>query len=137
VKLSVQGLILWILDLFRSSQQSRRKVSVLVHQAKFVGGSMPYYFVKVTNLSPTRETEITHVWFDTDPPVHLLSPDRPLPARLRPDETWEAWVEVASLVGASNVERLARVRLPSGKVVTSRPNKNVPPIGYVAGSGSR
>ena len=131
------GLLLWILDHLRTSQQSRRKVRVLVHQAKFVGGSVPYYFVKVTNLSPTREIEITHVWFDTDPPVHFLSPERPPSARLRPDETWEDWVEASALAGASNVERLARVRLANGKVVKSRPNKNVPPIGYVAGGGSR
>ena len=48
-----------------------------------------YYFVKVTNLS-LREVVITHVWVDGDPQVPVLLPQRPLPARLRPDEQWEA-----------------------------------------------
>lgn len=37
---------------------------------------------------------------------------------------------------APNVERLGRVQLSNGKVVKSRPNKNVPPIGHVGGAGT-
>jgi hypothetical protein len=39
--------------------------------------------MKVVNLSPSREIEITHIWFDTHPPVHIDNRARPLPARLR------------------------------------------------------
>jgi hypothetical protein len=138
-------------DLSRRAQDSRHKtpdpaadedVSVLVHLALFITGpksadKAPYYFVKVTNLSQTRDIEITHVWFEADPPVHLVIPERPLPARLRPAETWEGWVDTAALAHASNVEEAARVRLSNGRTVKSRPNENVPPIGYVAGPGSQ
>ena len=125
-------------DWFRGWQQTRRKVRVLVHLAYFAGGSEPYYFLKVTNLSPSREVEITHVWFDTDPRVDILLPERPLPKRLRSDETWEVWASAADLVRASNVEQLGRV-LVTGlkKAVKSRRNTDVPPRGFVAGADSR
>jgi hypothetical protein len=94
--------------------------------------------VKVVNLSRDRDIEISHIWFDTNPPQHIFNPDRPLPARLRPDETFETWVPAAALPepDAPNVERLGRVQLSNGKVVKSRPNKNVPPIGHVGGAGT-
>jgi hypothetical protein len=136
------GPLLWIADRFRDFQQTRRRVRVLVHRAFFQGGSDPFYFVKVTNVSPTREAEITHVWFESNPRVDMLMPERPLPARLRPYETWEGWVPAARLAHASNVERLGRVlvtgrsRRKGGKAVKSRPNKDVPPVGFVAGAGS-
>jgi hypothetical protein len=97
----------------------------------------PYYFVKVTNLSQNRDIVISHVWFEADPPVHLVRPERPLPARLRPAETWESWVDAAALAHASNIEEAGRVRLSNGRTVKSRPNDDVSPIGYVAGPGSR
>jgi hypothetical protein len=132
------GPLLWIVDSLRSFQQNRRRVRVLVHLGFFMGQAPPYfYFVKVTNLSQSRDIEITHVWFATDPPVHLLLPERPLPARLRPDETWEGWVDAAAVGQASDIERVGRVRLASGKTVKSRRNKDVPPIGYIAGQGTR
>jgi len=111
-------------------------VRVLVHRAYFTGSSVPHYFVKVTNLSPQREIEVTHIWFDTTPPVHLLNPERPLPARLRLDETYETWIPTAA-VPAPEPESLARVKLSSGKVIKSRLNAHVPPFGGVAGGGSR
>lgn len=130
------GPISWLIDILRGSHQRRRKIQVLVHRASFLDGRGPYYFVKATNLSPTRETVITHVWFAANPRVDLLLPERRLPARLKPDETWEGWVEEEALGHSSNVERLARVRLANGQVVKSRPNKGIPPVGYVAGGGS-
>jgi hypothetical protein len=91
----------------------------------------------VANLSPSREIEITHAWFDTRPPVHIMNPARPLPARLRLDEEYETWVPVAAVPEVPNVERLGRVRLSNGKVVKSRRNKTVPSVGAVAGPGSQ
>ena len=157
------GPLLWIIDSLRGFQQSRRRVRVLVHHGFFTGGvgasssttppdplaSPPvtgtagkvrvsgYYFVKVTNLSQSRDIEITHVWFATNPLVHLLMPERPLPARLRPDETWEGWVDAAALTHTSEVERSGRVRLANGRTVRSRRNKDIPPVGYIAGEGTR
>jgi len=136
---------LWAIDKAADREQKRRRVSVLVHQAAFVAPdpstgkvrwSEPHYFVKVTNLSDARDIEITHVWFDGKPEVHLMNPER-LPARLRPDETWEDWVPATQVAHLSDMERAARVRLSSTKVVRSRPNKDVPPVGFVAGPGSR
>jgi hypothetical protein len=136
------GLFLWTLDKIVERQQKRRRVKVLVHEAVFLGrdpatgkaiGSEPHYFVKVTNLSETREIELTHVWVDGNPQVHLMNPARPLPARLRLDETWEGWVPAAQVAHVANVERAFRVRLSSTQVIKSRRNKDVPPVGYVGG----
>jgi hypothetical protein len=138
------ALVLWTIDKLADREQKRRRASVLVHEAAFfapdpttgtVKWSEPHYFVKVTNLSETRVIEITHVWFDGRPQVHLLIPERPLPARLPPDKTWEGWVRVADVAHIPDVERSARVRLSNTKVVRSRANKDVPPVGFVAGPG--
>jgi hypothetical protein len=131
------GPVLWLADQARGWQQRRRRVRVLVHRAIFLPASPEQYFMKVTNLSPSREVEITHTWFDTQPPVHIMNPARPLPARLRLDEEYETWVPVAAVPDVPNVERLGRVRLSNGKVVKSRHNRTVPPVGAVAGPGSR
>ena len=123
----------------RYAWKDRRRVSVLVHRAFFMDQtrpSRPFYFIKVTNLSQ-HDIEITHVWFATNPPVYVLLAERPLPTRLRPNATWEAWVDAAKLADTSNVERSGRVRLANGRTVKSRPNKHVPPVGYVAGQGTR
>jgi hypothetical protein len=109
----------------------------LVHRAIFLPESPEHYFVKVVNLSPSREIEITHIWFDTDPQVYIDNPARPLHARLRPDETFETWVPVAAVPDVPNVERLGRVRLSSGNTVKSQLNNDVPPVGSVAGPGSQ
>lgn len=129
------GPFVWLVDQVRGWQQSRRRLRVLVHRAVFVGSSMEHYFIKVTNLSPRREVEITHIWFATEPPVHVLNPERPLPARLRLDETYESWIPRSELRGAPKPERLGRVQLSNGKVVKSRANKKVPPVGQVARGG--
>ena len=94
------------------------------------------FLIKVTNLSPQREVEITHLWFETNPPTQILNPVRPLPARLRLDETFETWIPVADVPTVDDLERMVRVQLSNGKVVKSRLNKGVPPTGYIAGPGS-
>ena len=129
--------LLWVANLVRRSHQWRREVRVLVHRAFFQPGPPWYYFVKVTNLSPRREIEITHIWFDTNPRVDILNLVRPLPARLALDETFETWVPVQAVPDVAHVARLARVRLSTGKVVKSRLNKDVPPVGFVAGGGQQ
>jgi hypothetical protein len=113
----------------------RRRLRLAVHRAFFLATGQECYFVNATNLSKTREIEITHVWFDTTPPVHLLRPERPLPKRLKPDETWETWIEVSAIPGVeiSQAFTLGRARLSNGKIIKSCENRNVPPVGQVPG----
>lgn len=124
----------------RAWHQQRRHVRVLVHRAYVLPvtpTSQPMFFIKVTNLSKIREVEITHHWFDTEPPFHFMNPARPLPTRLRLDELYETWVPVASVPTAPEPEWLVRVQLSNGQVVKSRLNWKVPPIGAIGGPGSR
>jgi hypothetical protein len=100
--------------------QERRKVRVLVHRVVFLPQSPEHLLVKVTNLSKSREIEITHIWFDTQPPIHMLDADRPLPTRLRVDETVETWGSGERAASGIPTERMARVQLPNGTVVNSR-----------------
>ncbi len=47
----------------------------MVHRAFFAHGyqGRQQFFIKVTNLSPQREVELTHLWFETDPPTQILN----------------------------------------------------------------
>jgi hypothetical protein len=45
------GIVLEITDRLRAFQQARRRLRVLVHRGFLHGGPVPFYFVKVTNLS--------------------------------------------------------------------------------------
>jgi hypothetical protein len=100
-------------------------------------GSKPeeYFFVNLTNRSSTRDLEVTHMWFQTDRQIQILQPERPLPVRLKPDQSWETWLPVAALPQTflPDALTLARARLSSGAVVTSKPNENVPDYGPVPG----
>jgi hypothetical protein len=148
-----------IADFFRSVVQKRRRVRVLVHQGYFMYGygaspltepppemmnlSPPvtgygekvytrYYFMKVTNTSRDRDIVVTHAWF-TGAPREMLLTRRPLYARLAYDDTWEGWLNAATLADARNVERSGRVVIAGKKKpFKSRLNKGVPPVGPVA-----
>ena len=104
------GIVLEITDRLRAFQQARQRLRVLVHRGFLQGGPVPFYFVKVTNLSSARDVVITHVWFEAAPPVHLLLEERPLPKRLRPDETLSliastmAWVYADEMAGIGEVD---------------------------------
>jgi hypothetical protein len=110
----------------------------MVHRAFFAHGyqGRRQFFINVTNISPRREVEITHLWFETNPPTQILNPVRPLPARLRLDETFETWIPVADVPTVDDLEGMVRVQLSNGKVVKARLNKGVPPTGYIGGPGS-
>jgi hypothetical protein len=126
------GLPPQVTDRLRAFQQARRRLRALVYRGYLQDGSVPFYFVKVTNLSSARDVVITNVWFEAAPPVHLLLPERPLPKRLLSDETWEAWIPATELAHASDVERLGRVLITAKRhnwVVKSRPSTDVPPAG--------
>jgi len=133
------GTITWVLDRLLALIQGWRRVRVLVHQQ--VGGvpvvdlatGIPVVCIKVTNLSPQREVQIEHVWYQGTPQVALLAG---LPARLRLDETWEECIPTDRVAHIPEVEHAGRVRLSNGKIIRSRPNRNLPPVGRVAGHGS-
>lgn len=139
--ISLASLALGVIGLVLSRLVTRR-VRVGVHKASFVDGlahGQECYFVTVTNLSPNREVEVTHVWFDTPVNSHVLRAERPLPKRLKVDEVWTTWIPVTELpnnLTTDDVYKLARVRLSTGKVFTSKHNRDVPPFGAVPGGDS-
>lgn len=113
-----------------------RRLAVRVHRASFVGESAVNYFVNLTNLSPQRPIEVTHVWYENGPdyiPIH--QPSRPLPARLELDQSWETWIAeaIVSPEAGRDVSRCFRARISTGEVFESSPSANVPPIGTVPG----
>ena len=120
---------------------NHRRVRVTVHRAYFVKHPHDWaYFINVTNLSRDREIEITHVWLATTPEAHAVSSDRPLPKRLKPDETWETWIpesRVPATWRGDRAFRVGRVRLSTGRIVHSKPNKNVPSFGETPGGQTK
>jgi hypothetical protein len=127
-------MVTWILQRLWEVFVERRRATLLVHHAYF-GTGAACYFLNLTNRSSKRDLEVTHVWFALEPEIHAHPPDRPLPKRLKPDETWETWVEADRLpsgVGES-LFKLGRARLSTGRIVKSKRNKDVPSQGAVPG----
>src|SRR5262245_16585993 len=125
-----------ILDAVLPAFFNRRRLRVRVHRA-FLGTGEECFFVNLTNRSSKRDLEVTHVWFQTDRhQIQVLQSQRPLPKRLKPDESWETWLPVADLPEAFSpvALTLVRARLSSGALVMSEPNRNVPTYGPVPGS---
>ncbi len=117
----------------------RHRIKVLAHQAYFEGSLESCVFVKIINLSRNHDIEVTHVWLETNPKVHLLRRERPLPTRILPLQTWETWIE-KSLVPHTNQKsllKLFRVRLSSGETYKSKGNVTVPERGYIAGQAQK
>ena len=116
--------ILWLVNELTGGYPNRRRVRVQVHTAYVKNGHpTPYCFVNVTNRSSKRAVQVTHVWFATNPPVHIVNPYRPLPVRLHSHESWKTWIQVARLPDVPGMGRLGRVRLSSDDTVHSRPNR--------------
>jgi hypothetical protein len=115
--------------------KARRRIRVTMHRAGFAASRREAFFLTVTNLSASRDIEVSHVWIETEPKVFFFRSDRPLPHRLKPDESWETWVFPDELphMSREKVLQLGRVRLSTGAVVKSRPNLSVPESGYVPG----
>ena len=126
-----------ILDNYWKFVDHKRKLRFTVHRAFHLASRIECFYLNVTNLSSVKEIEITHLYFiDNDMnQIPIIQPDRPLPKRLKPDETWESWIRV-SLVPSNLVNkpyRKARVRLSTGKVIKSRFNRGVPHYGEIPG----
>ena len=128
----IQTVLEWIFKIIGLQQSVR----VLCHRAFFLPNGPECYFINVANLSLQRDAEITHVWLDSDEQIHVLNPSRPLPRRLKPEETWETWIEVNTLPLSirEDAYTLARVRLSNGRIMKSKKNEDVPSAGYIPGS---
>lgn len=92
-------------------------------------------FLTLTNLSRSREVEVTHVWLDTAPPLDSNRPERRLPRRLQPDETWETSLFLDGMPEPAPRDPipLARARLSSGRTLRARLKPRVSPVGSVPG----
>ena len=132
------------LDLFKTISDNywklidhSRKIRFTVHRAFFLAVGVECYFLNITNLSSKKEVEITHLYFqdNNNKQIPVIQQDRPLPKRLKPDETWETWVRVEIIPQGMRTApfRKARLRLSAGKIIKSRFNKNVPQTGEVPG----
>ena len=106
-------------------------LKVLAHRAYFIGNPVEHFFIKVVNITPGADVEVTHVWYKNGCRIDILS--RLLPVRLRPNETWETYV--ATSIIPHDVEALQHFHalISTGEVFASEHNKYVPPTGYVAG----
>lgn len=124
------------LDLVRDGVQRARRVRVRTHGAVFAGSTDVCVFVNIVNVGQ-RPVTVTHVWFATEPRVHVVNEARPLPRSLGPDEPWETWVPLRAFAAQGLSEerllRSARVRLSTGRVLKARPNREVPSLGAVPG----
>lgn len=127
----LQTILDWLFKLLRL----RQSVGVLCHQAVLLPAGPECYFINVTNLSPERDATITHVWMDCGTQISILNPSRPLPHRLKPEDTWETWIEInrLPLPFRNNAFECGRVRLSNGRVIKSKQNTTVPAVGYVPG----
>lgn len=126
---------------FKNSQDPEHKsieriLKLRVHQAQFVNGPGVYYFINATNLSPKRELEVTHVWYeDQEHHIPVIQPARPLPVRLVADQSWETWISLDQIPEAYRFSAFEsfRARISAGTIFKSEANLDVPPYGFVPG----
>jgi hypothetical protein len=79
------------------------------------------YVISVRNASRESVT-VSEVWLQTA--VRISVSTRPLPVTIEPGEQWETWIEPRELPpGTAGVERLARVGLIDGRVISSKPGE--------------
>jgi hypothetical protein len=104
---------------------------LLAHRAFFNGNSVEHFFVKIVNMTPDADVEVTHVWYENGHRVDILS--RLLPVRLRPSEIWETYIPASSISQDDQVYQNFHALISTGEKFTSAHNKEVPPKGYVAG----
>ena len=127
-----------LFSLLVSIYQDFRRVRFRTQKAFFANSAEEQIFLTITNLSRSRDIEVTHVWIEAAQQVAALPAQRPLPQRLRPDEIWETWVPLQGvpLQLREQVLHLGRLRLSTGRVVKSAPDRDVPSEGSVPGARS-
>lgn len=118
-----------------SAPKATTNLRLTVHRAFFLPFGPECVFLNATNVGTDNDLEITHVWLETPSPLHIVQPDRRLPKRLKPMETWETWIKVEALDESieQDVFTLGRVRLSTGEVITSIRNEFVPTYGAIPG----
>jgi serine/threonine protein kinase len=113
-------------------------VRLAVHIAAFFASTRVALFINATNLSPTLEREVTHIWVEAEPRIHVMNDKRPLPKRLKPQETWETWIALQELPPQLLLEdRLhthVRARLSTGEIISADINESVPEEGFIPGA---
>ncbi len=124
-----------VVDLLASVFGGLRRVRVQAHHGVMLTTGEPCIFLNVTNLSRNRFVEITHITFETRPPISVVTLERPLPRRLAPDESWETWLPLAAVDTnyRGEILTLGRVRLSSGRTIPTHEGKEVPNAGQVPG----
>ncbi len=124
----------WFVDKILQALDSRTKIKVLVHEAFFTDQSPePFYFVKVSNLSPNNIFTITHIWVkDIGKEIDILNPSKPLPHKLGTSDIWETWFPKSIITDKNNVFNNVRVVLSNGKTYKSKRNLKVRPTGFIA-----
>jgi len=124
-----------ILGLIWKGFDAKRRVRFTAHRAFFVSSQVECLFLNITNLSSNKEIEITHVWIDNNPQIAVKNKDRPLPKRLKPDESWETWIRISKIPEQilDDPFEKARLRISTGRIIKSNENKNVPKSGSVPG----
>ena len=132
----MEALLLMLLDWLLSGLGRIPRVRVRAHRGVLLGSQEPSIFINVRNKSFAREFEITHVWIASDPPTHILQESRPLPRRLKTDESWETWITIAEIPEQYREEALTlgRVRLGNDKIIDSKAATGVPSGGFVPGA---
>lgn len=113
-----------------------RVLEVRVHRAFFSGQAQECHFINLTNLSPKRVLEVTHVWYeDESEHIPIIQASRPLPVRLELDQSWETWIESVRLPLQHQGDAMLRfrARISTGAVFSSKANPSVPPMGTVPG----
>jgi hypothetical protein len=113
---------------FLNALLNKRRIRVLVHRALLEDKQKEAFFITVTNLTLDRELEITNIWFNSNPKVHVIRNDRLLPKKLKPNETWDTWLPVNKLPSAyyPYVFKMVRVRLSNGSLAYSEENLTHP-----------
>ena len=113
---------------FLNALLNRRRIRVLVHRAFLEDRQKEAFFITITNLTLDREIEITNIWFNSNPKVHVIRNDRVLPKKLKPNETWDTWLPVNKLPSAYHpyVFKMVRVRLSNGSLAYSEENLTHP-----------
>ena len=129
------NLLTWIADKILQALDFRTKVTVLVHEAFFIGSQNkePHYFVKVANCSSETTFTVTHIWIkDDDKEIDVINQERPLPHKLEKSDIWETWFRKDIVKDQKNIFNNVRVVLSNGKVYKSKENKTVRPAGFIA-----
>jgi hypothetical protein len=109
-----------------------QQISVLVHDAHILEDQPDYlkspgklFFVVVTNFGD-RAIELTHVWVEGHPKVHVLDG---LPKRLEPDGQWISYVAAELLSHVEDPYTALRAYTSRQSVFHSSRNDTIPAKG--------